>query len=53
LNPNGTGLGLSICKRILNEIDCSIELLESKTEGENKGSTFSFMIPLQRCHLKA
>jgi signal transduction histidine kinase len=26
LNPFGTGLGLSICKRILNEIDCSISL---------------------------
>jgi two-component system, sensor histidine kinase and response regulator len=53
LNPNGTGLGLSICKRILNEIDCTIELLESKTEGENKGSVFTFIIPMQKCCLKA
>jgi nitrogen-specific signal transduction histidine kinase len=37
---NGTGLGLSICKRMLNEIECSIELVESEIDGPKKGSTF-------------
>jgi signal transduction histidine kinase len=40
LNRCGTGLGLSICKRILNEIGCSIELVESTTVGDDRGSTF-------------
>ena len=52
LNPNGTGLCLSICKRILNEIDCSIELQESWTEGPNKGSLFSFRIPMKKSYYK-
>jgi signal transduction histidine kinase len=52
LNPSGTGLGLSICKSILNEINCSIQLLESETVGPNKGSTFSFDMPWEKPRFK-
>lgn len=39
----GTGLGLSICKRLVEKLGGKIW---AKSEGERKGSTFTFTLPL-------
>lgn len=43
VRPNGSGLGLYICKRI---IEAHSGYVWARSEGEGKGSEFSFSIPL-------
>jgi PAS domain S-box-containing protein len=40
---SGTGLGLAICKKFLEKMDGEIKVY---SEGENKGSNFTFKLPL-------
>jgi CheY-like chemotaxis protein len=44
-NFGGTGLGLAIVKELINKMNGKIEVLSEL----NKGSTFSFKIPLKKC----
>jgi two-component system sensor histidine kinase/response regulator len=43
MNPNGSGLGLYIAKKIVESNDGDLAF---SSEGEGKGTTFSFTIPL-------
>ena len=44
-NPDGIGMGLTICQKIIQNCNGKIDVY---SEGENKGSTFYFQIPMSQ-----
>ena len=44
-NPDGIGMGLTICQKIIQNCEGKIEVF---SEGENKGTTFFFQIPMSQ-----
>ena len=45
MNPNGSGLGLYIAKKV---VEGNGGIMSFNSEGENKGTTFSFTVPIYK-----